>query len=146
MKLWYLCLLFISFSMPIWAADNGLVNVPSKYSVPETMNRLESIVKNKGLKIFARIDFSNDAEKAGLKMKPSQLLIFGSPKAGTPLMIAVPSIAIDLPLKALAWEDANRKVWLTYNNPDYLEKRYGLPNALLKNIAGIKLLVEQAAE
>jgi uncharacterized protein (DUF302 family) len=114
--------------------------------VLETLNRLESVVKKQGIKVFARIGFSGDAEKAGLKMKPSQLLIFGNPKAGTPLMIASPAIAIDLPLKALAWEDANGKVWLSYNRPEYLKERYGLPDDLLKNISGIKALVEKAVE
>ena len=102
MKFWHFALMLIGSVLPAWGADDGLVNVPSKYSVPETLDRLESLIKKQGLTVFARIDFSGDAEKAGLKMKPSQLLIFGNPKAGTPLMIASPSIAIDLPLKALA--------------------------------------------
>jgi uncharacterized protein (DUF302 family) len=132
--------------LPAWAADNGLVNVPSKYSVPETLDRLETLVKKQGLRVFARIDFSGDAAKAGLKMKPSQLLIFGNPKAGTPLMIASPTIAIDFPLKALAWEDSNGKVWLSYNKPEYLKERHGLPDELVKNISGIKELVKKAVE
>ena len=123
-----------------------MVNVPSKYSVPETINGLESLVKSQGLTVFARIDFSGDAAKAGLSMKPSQLLIFGNPKAGTPLMVASPTIALDLPLKALAWEDASGKVWLSYNTPEYLKERHGLPEDLVKNIAGIKVLVEKAAQ
>jgi uncharacterized protein (DUF302 family) len=127
-------------------SDNGLVSVPSKYSVPETLDRFEAILKKQGIMVFARINFSSDAEKAGLKMKPSQLLIFGNPKAGTPLMIASPSVAIDLPLKALAWEDADGKVWLSYNKPEYLKERFGVPDELLKNISGIKGLVEQAVE
>jgi uncharacterized protein (DUF302 family) len=95
--------------------------------------------------VFARIDFSGDAVKAGLSMPPTQMLIFGNPKAGTPLMLAAPSVAIDLPLKALAWQDGGGQVWLSYNAPEYLKKRHGLPEALLPNIAGIKALVEQAA-
>jgi uncharacterized protein (DUF302 family) len=148
MKFWHFTLALTSFVLPAlaWAADNGLVNIPSKYSVPETLDKLESIVKEKGIRVFARIDFSGDAEKAGLKMRPSQMLIFGNPKAGTPLMVASPTIAIDLPLKALAWEDQNGKVWLSYNKPEYLKERHGLPDELVKNIAGIKGLVEKAAE
>ncbi len=114
--------------------------------MPETLDRLESLVKKQGLTVFARIYFSSDAQKAGLKMEPSQLLIFGSPKAGTPLMIASPTIAIDLPLKALAWQDPNGRVWLSYNGPEYLKERHGLPDELVKNISGIKALVEKAVE
>ncbi len=132
--------------LPAWGTDNGLVSIPSKYSVPETLDRLESLVKKQGLTVFARIYFSSDAQKAGLKMEPSQLLIFGSPKAGTPLMIASPTIAIDLPLKALAWQDPNGKVWLSYNSPEYLKERHGFPDELVKNISGIKALVEKAVE
>ena len=146
MRFWHFALLLIGFVLPAWAADNGLANIPSKYSVPETLDRLESIVKKHGLTVFARIDFSGDAEKAGLKMRQSQLLIFGNPKAGTPLMVASPAIAIDLPLKALAWEDPNGKVWLSYNKPEYLKERHGLPDELVKNISGIKVLVEKAVE
>ena len=125
-------------------ADNGLVHVPSKYTVPETLPRLESVVTSHGLTVFARIDFSGDAAKVGLKMPPTQLLIFGNPRAGTPLMLASPSIAIDLPLKALAWEDADRNVRLSYNKPEYLMARHGIPKELLKNISAIGGLVEEA--
>ena len=96
----------------------GLISKPSSHSVPETIQRL-SLLKSKGVAIFALIDHSGEAEKAGLKMCPTQLLIFGNPKSGTPLMVAAPTLAIDLPLKALAWEDSDRKVWLNYNSPDY---------------------------
>src|SRR5213080_3474118 len=102
----------------------GIVHVSSKYTVPETLQRLESVVTAHGLTVFARIDFSGDAAKVGLQMCPTQLLMFGNPKAGTPLMIASPSIAIDLPLKALAWQDATGRVWLSYNTPEYLKERY----------------------
>lgn len=146
MKLLHFALMLLGSIVPVSAADNGLVHVPSKYSVPGTLDRLESVVKSRGLTVFARIDFSGDAEKVGLKMRPSQLLIFGSPKAGTPLMIASPSIAIDLPLKALAWEDGNGKVWFSYNKPEYLKNRHGLPEELLKNISAIGTLVEKAVE
>ncbi len=128
------------------AADNGIVNVASNHSVPETLDRLESIAKAKGLMVFARIDFSGDAARSGLEMRPTQLLIFGNPKAGTPLMIAAPSVAIDLPLKALAWQDVSGQVWLSYNTPEYLGARHGVPETLLQNIAGIKTLVERAAQ
>jgi uncharacterized protein (DUF302 family) len=146
MKLWPFVLPIMGSVLPASAADNGIVNISSKYSVPETLDRLESIVKKQGLTVFARINFSGDAEKVGLKMRPSQLLIFGNPKAGTPLMIASPTLAIDLPLKALAWEDSNGKVWLSYNKPEYLKERHGVPGELVKNIAGIKTLVEKAVE
>jgi uncharacterized protein (DUF302 family) len=146
MKFWHFALLVMGLAPAAGGADTGLVNVPSKYSVPETLDRLEALVKKQGLTVFARIDFSGDAGKAGLTMKPSQLLIFGNPKAGTPLMVASPTIAIDLPLKALAWEDANGNVWLSYNKPEYLRERHGLPDELVKNISGIKELVRHAAE
>ncbi|MFZ1746331.1 MAG: DUF302 domain-containing protein [Nitrospirales bacterium] len=126
-------------------SKNGMVHVPSKYSVDETIQRLESLVKSRGLMVFGRIDFSGDAAKVGLDMRPTQLLIFGNPKSGTPLMIASPSIALDLPLKAPAWEDAQEKVWLSYNAPEYLKERHGLRTELLKNIAGVGALIESAA-
>ncbi len=126
-------------------AENGMVNVASAHSVPETIDRLESLANERKLTVFARIDFSGDAQKAGLSMPPTQMLIFGNPTAGTPLMLASPSVAIDLPLKAVAWQDANGKVWLSYNAPEYLKARHGLPDSLLANIAGIKALVELAA-
>ena len=122
----------------------GMVHVPSKYTVPDTLQRLKSVVTSHGLTIFARIDFSGDAAKVGLQMPPTQLLIFGNPKSGTPLMIASPSIAIDLPLKALAWQDATGQVWLSYNTPEYLKDRHGLPDELVKNISGIGGLIEKA--
>jgi uncharacterized protein (DUF302 family) len=126
--------------------NRGIIDVPSPYSVPETLKRLEDIVRAKGLTIFARVDHSGEAEKAGLKMRPTQLLIFGSPKAGTPLMIAAPSLAIDLPLKALAWEDAHGRVWLSYNSPEYLRDRHGVPEDVMKNIAGVGALIQKAVE
>ena len=127
-------------------ADHGLAHVVSRYSVAETVGRLETLAKSRGLTVFARIDFSGDAQKVGLTMRPAQLLIFGNPKAGTPVMIASPSIAIDLPLKALAWEDADGKVWLSYNTPEYLMERHGIPKELLKNISAIEALAEKAVE
>src|SRR5580700_12060640 len=114
---------------------NGIIDVRSRYSVPETLGRLQSILKEKAITVFALIDHSGEAEKVGLTMRPTQLLIFGSPKGGTPLMVAAPRLAIDLPLKALAWQDEKGQVWLSYNSSEYLQKRHGFPVELLKNIA-----------
>jgi uncharacterized protein (DUF302 family) len=125
---------------------SGMIDVPSRYSVPDTLARLEAILKEKGITVFDLIDHSGEAEKAGLAMRPTQLLIFGSPKAGTPLMVAAPRLAIDLPLKALAWQDEQGKVWLSYNSPEYLRERHGFPAELLKSIAGIAALVQEAVE
>jgi len=125
---------------------SGMIDVSSRYSVPETLARLQSILKEKGIMVFALIDHSGEAEKVGLKMRPTQLLIFGSPKGGTPLMVAAPRLAIDLPLKALAWQDEQRHVWLSYNSPEYLQQRHGFPADLLKNIAGIAALIQKAVE
>ena len=122
----------------------GFTSKLSPHSVPETIQRLSALLKSKGVATFALIDHSNEAEKAGLKMRPTQLLIFGNPKGGTPLMLAAPSTAIDLPLKALVWEDADGKVWLSYNSPDYLQQRHGFPADLEKNIAAIEPLLAQA--
>ena len=122
----------------------GFISKLSPHSVPETIQRLSALLKSKGVATFALIDHSNEAEKAGLKMRPTQLLIFGNPKGGTPLMLAAPSTAIDLPLKALVWEDADGKVWLSYNSPDYLQQRHGFPADLEKNIAAIEPLLAQA--
>ena len=124
--------------------DNGMVHLKSAYTVPETVERVESVLRTKNLTVFALIDHSGEAEKAGLTMRPTQLIIFGSPKAGTPLMVASPTLAIDLPLKALAWEDAGGNVWLSYNTPEYLKQRHSIPDDLLKNIAGVGALLESA--
>jgi uncharacterized protein (DUF302 family) len=124
----------------------GLVQIPSRYSVEETLQRLESALATRGLEIFARVDHSGEAEKVGMKMQPTKLLIFGSPKAGTPLMVAAPTLAIDLPLKALVWEDEASKVWLTYNSPDYLRERHDVPSELIKNLEGPGVLMERAVE
>jgi uncharacterized protein (DUF302 family) len=126
--------------------ERGIIDVLSHYSVPETLARVEWILKEKGVTVFSLIDHSGEAEKAGLKMRPTQLLIFGSPKGGTPLMIAAPRLAIDLPLKALAWQDEQGKVWLSYNSPEYLQQRHGFPADLLKNIVGIGALIQKAVE
>ncbi|MFI5058522.1 MAG: DUF302 domain-containing protein [Candidatus Acidiferrales bacterium] len=126
--------------------DNGLVHLRSPYSVSETLKRLESLLQARNLNVFARIDHSGEAEKAGLTMRATQLIIFGSPKAATPVMVASPTLAIDLPLKALAWEDSEGKVWLSYNSPDYLKRRHEIPDELIKNIPGVGALLEKAVE
>src|ERR1700686_5146433 len=126
--------------------ENGIIDVPSRYSVPETLARLQSILKEKNIAVFAVINHSGEAEKAGLKMRPTQLLVFGSPRGGTPLMVAAPRLAIDLPLKALARQDAQGKLWLSYNSPEYLQQRHGFPAELMKNIAVIGALVQKAVE
>ena len=128
------------------AANNGIESKPSKHSVDQTVEALNNILKSKGVAMFALIDHSGEAEKVGLKMRPTKLVIFGSPKAGTPLMLASPSSAIDLPLKILVWEDGQGKVWLSYNSPEYLRKRHELPQELMQNIAIIEGLATKAGE
>ena len=127
-------------------ANNGIVNLASNHSVDQTVEKLTSILQAKGVTLFALVDHSGEAEKVGIEMRPTKLLIFGSPKAGTPLMQAAPSIAIDLPLKVLVWEDTGGKVWLSYNSPEYLEQRHGLPHELLQNIAVVAPLAAKAGE
>jgi len=126
--------------------DNGIINLPSNHSVDETIQKLQGILQAKGVTLFALVDHSGEAEKVGMKMRPTKLLIFGSPKAGTPLMLAAPSIAIDLPLKILIWEDSGGKVWVSYNSPAYLQQRHGLPQDLLQNVAVVETLASKAAE
>ena len=126
--------------------DNGLILVPSPHSVDETVRRLQAAFAEKGLHVFAVIDHSGEAEKVGLKMLPTKVVIFGSPKGGTPLMVAAPSLAIDLPLKALVAEDAEGKVSVTYNSPDYLRDRHGVPEELIKNLAGAGAVIAKAVE
>ena len=127
------------------SATNGIVNTPSNHSVPETLDRLTAVLDSNHIHVFARIYHTGEARAAGLAMRPTQLLIFGSPAAGTPLMVAAPEIAIDLPLKALAWEDEHGKVWLSYNSPAFLQTRFGLSDELTRNVSGIASLAEQAA-
>jgi uncharacterized protein (DUF302 family) len=126
-------------------SGKGIVDIPSNHSVEETVEKLKGILQAKGVALFALVDHSGEAEKVGMKMPPTKLLIFGSPKAGTPLMLATPSIAIDLPLKILVWEDTARKVWVSYNSPEYLRERHGLPENLLQNIAVVDALAHAAA-
>ncbi|HTC36985.1 MAG TPA: DUF302 domain-containing protein [Bryobacteraceae bacterium] len=125
-------------------SGEGIISKPSKYSVPETLHRLETILTAKGIKVFALVDHSGEAEKAGLKMPPTQLLIFGNPKGGTPVMLAAPTSAIDLPWKALAWQDAGGQVWLSYNDAAYIQQRYGLSEDVVKPLAGLAAVIEQA--
>src|SRR5271154_3805089 len=122
-------------------AGNGLLQVASRYTVNETVSRLESALAERGVRLFALIDHSGEAEKVGMKMRPTKLLIFGNPKGGTPVMVAAPTLAIDLPLKALVWEDESGKVWVTHNSPEYLQQRHGVPEDLIKNIAVAGTLV-----
>lgn len=125
---------------------NGVLQTASPYSVDETVQRLEATLAQRGVQLFALVDHSGEAAKAGLNMPPTKLLIFGSPKAGTPIMLATPSAAIDLPLKALVAEDESGKVWISYNDPVYLQQRHGIPEKLLKNIAGVAALVAKSVE
>jgi uncharacterized protein (DUF302 family) len=126
--------------------NNGLIHTASPHSVAETLQRLEAILKSKGLTIFARVDHSGEAARVGMEMHPTQLLIFGRPKGGTPVMLAAPSVAIDLPLKALVWEDDHGKVWITQNSPEYLQQRHGIPANLVANLAGAGALIQKAVE
>jgi len=126
--------------------DNGIINKLSKHSVDDTVEKLTGILQAKSVTLFALIDHSGEAEKVRMKMRPTKLLIFGSPKAGTPLMLAAPSIAIDLPLKILVWEDGQGKVWVSYNSSAYLQQRHGLPQELLQNIAVVETLASKAGE
>jgi uncharacterized protein (DUF302 family)/uncharacterized membrane protein YidH (DUF202 family) len=127
-------------------ADGGIINKASNQSVDETVEKLKGILQAKGVTLFAVVDHSGEAEKVGMKMRPTKLLIFGSPKGGTPIMLAAPSAAIDLPLKILVWEDAQGKVWAAYNSPAYLQQRHGIPQDLLQNIAVVERLAAKAAE
>jgi uncharacterized protein (DUF302 family) len=126
--------------------ENGIVNTASPYSVDETLDHLQKMLESKGVKVFALIDHSGEAAKVGMEMHPTKLLIFGSPKAGTPVMLAAPTSALDLPLKALVWEDDKGKVWISYNDPAYLQKRHGIPADLVKNLAAPGALIQKAVE
>ena len=139
-------LMLLCFCSPAFAVDSGLVTKPSRHNVTDTVAKIEAVLKAKGLILFAKIDHSGEAEKAGLKMRPTQLLIFGNPKAGTLVMNASPTAAIDLPLKALVAEDENGKVSVTFNNPAYLQARHGIKDDLVKNISGAAPLIDLALE
>lgn len=152
MKIWQLAFLMIGLVLPTTATvdsgrkKNGIVDLASNHSVDETVQKLTGILKSKNITLFAVIDHSGEAEKVGMKMPPTKLVIFGSPKAGTPLMLATPSIAIDLPLKILVWQDSQGRVWVSYNSPEYLQERHGMPQNLMENISGIEVLAAKAAE
>jgi uncharacterized protein (DUF302 family) len=124
---------------------NGIISISSNHSVDQTVEKFKRVLQAKGVTLFALVDHSGEAEKVGMKMRPTRLLIFGSPKGGTPVMQAAPSIAIDLPLKMLIWEDAERRVWLSYNSPVYLQQRHGVPQNLLQNIAVVETFAAAAA-
>jgi len=127
-------------------ADTGIVTIPSNHTVDHTVEKLESILQAKGVKLVALIDHSGEAEKAGMQMRPARLLIFGNPKAGTPLMVASPGIAIDLPLKILVSEDENGKAQVSWNSVAYLQARHHLPAELVQNIAVVEAMAAKAAE
>src|SRR5450432_2377167 len=120
--------------------DAGIIDRPSYHSVDQTVEKLKGILAATGVSLFALVDHSGEAEKVGMKMPPTKLLIFGNPKGGTPLMLAAPTVAIDLPLKILVAEDSDGKVWISYNSPEYLKERHGLPETLLPNIAVVQAL------
>lgn len=126
-------------------SNNGIVRIPATHSVDETVEKLRSILQAKGVTLFAVVDHSGEAAKAGMTMLNTKLLIFGSPKAGTPLMLAAPSVALDLPLKILVAEDKAGKVWVSYNSPQYLRDRHQIPDDLLKNIVIVETLASNAA-
>jgi uncharacterized protein (DUF302 family) len=152
MKYWRPAILF--FVVPILLGsealavqkEEGIVKFPSHHSVNETVDRLKTILQSKGVTLFALVDHSGEAEKVGVKMPPTKLLIFGNPKSGTPLMLAAPSVAIDFPLKILIAEDPQGKVWISYNSPEYLKERHGLSSDLLPNIAVVGTLAKAAGE
>jgi uncharacterized protein (DUF302 family) len=125
---------------------NGIINTPSHHSVDQTLEKLKSILDLKGVTLFTVIDHSGEAQKAGLKMPPTKLVIFGSPRAGTPIMLAAPTIALDLPLKILIWQDDHNTVWVSYNSPQYLQARHAVPQEFLQNLAVVKTLTDQACE
>jgi uncharacterized protein (DUF302 family) len=124
--------------------NTGLIHLPSAHSAADTLARLGQIVEARGLRIMARIDHSAEAARVGLSLRPTCLLLFGHPKSGTPIMVAAPASALDLPLKALVWQDEQGRAWLSYNSPSFLADRHGLADTLVSNIAGIVDICEQA--
>jgi uncharacterized protein (DUF302 family) len=150
-KHWWPALLFVVSILLASEAlavkkEEGIVKIPSHHSVDETVDKLKTILQSKGVTLFALVDHSGEAGKVGLKMPPTKLLIFGNPKGGTPLMLASPSVAIDLPLKILVAEDSQGKVWISYNSTEYLKERHGLAQDLLSNIAVVETLAKAAGE
>jgi len=152
MRMWQLAVLLVGLAFTASAGrkpvdkKDGIVMIPSNHSVDETVARVKSILQAKSITLFSLIDHSGEAAKVGMKMPNTKLLIFGNPKGGTPLMLAAPSIAIDLPLKILVAEDSQGKVWVSYNSAEYLKERHGLPRDLLANIAVVETLAAKAAE
>jgi uncharacterized protein (DUF302 family) len=128
------------------ANESGVVRIASSHTVAETVERLRGLLKERGVLIFAHIDFSGDAGRAGLALRPEQMLIFGNPRAGTPLMQAEPVVGLDLPLKALVFEDGAGKTWISWNDPQYIVRRHALPGALAANLAAVTPLIERAAQ
>jgi uncharacterized protein (DUF302 family) len=127
------------------SSANGIISIPSNHSVDDTTAKLKSILDAKGVTIFALVDHSGEAQKAGFTMRPTKLFIFGNPKGGTPVMLAAPTSAIDLPLKLLIWEDAQGKVWISYNALPYLQQRHSIPPDVLANLGVVEVLAAQAA-
>ncbi|MBV8103420.1 MAG: DUF302 domain-containing protein [Hyphomicrobiales bacterium] len=151
MKYWWPALLLVVSVLSASEAlavqkEEGIVKIPSHHSVDETVVKLKTVLQSKGVRLFALIDHSGEAEKVGLKMPPTKLLIFGNPKGGTPLMLASPSVAIDLPLKILVAEDSQGKAWISYNSPEYLKERHDLPQNLLPNIDVVRTLAAAAGD
>ena len=128
------------------ATNQGIIDKPSNHSVEQTVDRLKSILQSQGITLFALVDHSGEAEKVGMNMRPTKLMIFGNPRAGTPAMLAAPSIALDLPLKILIREDSQGRVWVSYNSPAYLQERHALPPGLLPNIAAVEELAAKAGQ
>jgi uncharacterized protein (DUF302 family) len=127
------------------STNNGIVSIASAHGVDATLHNLTTLLHNRGVTVFALIDHSGEAEKVGMPMRNTKLLIFGNPKSGTPLMLASPTAALDLPLKILIWEDAQGKAWVTYNSVEFILQRHNLPPDLAANIAVIEPLARQAA-
>ena len=124
----------------------GIIDNASRHSVNDTVDRLKAMLESKGVTVFAVVDHSGEAAKAGMSLPPTKLLIFGNPKAGTPVMAAAPSAALDLPLKILVWQDGEGKVWVSYNSPQYLRDRHGFPSNLVPNVAAVEAFARNAAE
>ena len=130
--------------MNVRETNNGIRILAATCGVDETLDRLETLARDRGLRVFARINFAKDAAEAGLTLQPTQLLILGSPVAGTPLMVAAPGTALDLPLKVLAWQDVANRCWVSFNTAEYLQQRHGFPAELVANISGLEKLVQAA--